>query len=218
MKSKLAIFILIIFTLSCTSEQRGNLANIFMNKNSFEDLVERFEGEDRLEWQKPEKVIDLFGNVKGDIIIDIGAGTGYFAFRMAKRGAHVIAADVDDRFLEYIDNKIKETNSSRIKTKKVEYDDPLLKENEVDKAIIVNTYHHIDNRVKYFSKVARGIKPNGSLMVVDFKKQKTAHGPPKRYKVSAKEVVEELKKSGFKTFDVNMDLLENQYVVIAHKD
>jgi len=203
--------------LACTSEQRGNLSNIFMNKSSFEELVERFEGEERLEWQKPEEVINLLGPINGKKIMDIGAGTGYFAFRMAKRGANVIAADVDDRFLEYIENKKEETNSRNVKIRKVEYEDPLLAKNEVDHVIIVNTYHHIDNRAAYFTKVANGLKKDGSLMVVDFKKKKTPFGPPKRYKVSAQQVTKELSEAGFTSFDVNSELLENQYVIIAYK-
>lgn len=206
-----------LFIFACTQEQRGNLANIFMNKRSFEELVQNFESEDRAESQKPEAVIGLFGNIQGKKIMDIGAGTGYFAFRMANRGADVIAADVDDRFLEYLENKITETKSTKVKTRKVEYEDPLLAKNEVDHVIIVNTYHHIDDRSIYFSKVVNGLKNKGSLMVVDFKKDKKCPGPPKRYRVTVENVKEELKKAGFDSFDVNTELLENQYVVIAHK-
>jgi len=80
----------------------GTLSNIFMNQRSFEDLVNAFESEDREEWQKPDEVIALLGDIRGKTIMDIGAGTGYYAFRMTAKGAKVIAADVDDRFLNYM--------------------------------------------------------------------------------------------------------------------
>lgn len=217
MKKIAFVVVGILIVLAIILANRGNLSNIFMNKSSFEDLVNRFEGEERDEWQKPEKVIDLFGNIEGKKIMDIGSGTGYFSFRMADRGADVIAADVDDRFLEYINKKITEGKSNKVKTRKVEYDDPLLTKDEVDNIIIVNTYHHIDDRPDYFTKVANGIKNQGSLMVVDFKKDKESPGPPRRYRVSVEKAKKELTEAGFTSFDVNTELLENQYIIIAHK-
>jgi len=217
MKNLGIISLAFLVVLGCTQDQRGNLSNIFMNKRSFEELVNSFESEEREEYQKPEQVIDLLGDIQGKKIMDIGAGTGYFAFRMAERGAQVIAADVDDRFLEYMKEKNATIKNSKITTRKVEFEDPLLSKDEVDHVIIVNTYHHIDNREEYFTKVANGIKNAGSLMVVDFKKDVKSPGPPKRYRVSTKNVAKELTQAGFKTFEINTDLLENQYIVIAHK-
>ena len=210
------ISILICF-VSCTQDQRGNLSNIFMNKRSFEELVNNFESEEREQWQKPEEVLNLMGDIQGKKIMDIGAGTGYFSFRMANRGAEVIAADVDDRFLEYLDKKSASLKPQKVTTRKVEYDDPLIAENEIDHALIVNTYHHIDDREEYFAKVVKGLKDNGLMMVVDFKKEKKSPGPPKRYRVSVKNVKKELTEAGFKSFEVNEELLENHYVVIARK-
>jgi len=215
---KIGIIILMASILvGCSEEQRGNLSNIFMNKRSFENLVQIFESPEREEYQKPEEVIKLLGDIDGKKIMDIGAGTGYFAFRMANHGAQVIAADVDDRFLEYIQNKKDSIKSTLVQTRKVEYKDPLLQEEEVDHAIIVNTYHHLDDREEYFAKVIKGIKTGGSLLVVDFKKDRNSPGPPKRYRVAAKKVTEELKSAGFQSFEINQKLLENHYIVIARK-
>ena len=215
MKNILAPILIIYLLCSCSSD--GNLSNLFMNKNSFENLINRFESEERLEWQKPEEVIDLFGDLNGKTVFDIGAGSGYFTFRLANRGANAIAADVDDRFLNYVSEKITSTQDTLVSIRKTEYDNPKLSKEEVDHALIVNTYHHIDDRIDYFSKVFIGIKKGGSLMVVDFKKEKSDMGPPKRYRVSAEEAVNELKEAGFSDFAVHSDLLQFQYVLIATK-
>ena len=68
-----------------------------MNKTSFEDLVKNFESADRNEWQKPDEVIRFLGDLKNKTIIDIGAGTGYFEFKMNEPSAKIIAADVDEQ-------------------------------------------------------------------------------------------------------------------------
>jgi 2-polyprenyl-3-methyl-5-hydroxy-6-metoxy-1,4-benzoquinol methylase len=80
-------------------------ANEHMNKTSFEDLIKSFEDPERIKTQKPDEAINLLGDIKGKTIMDIGAGTGYFAFRMQKKGAKVIAADVDERFQNFLSKK-----------------------------------------------------------------------------------------------------------------
>ncbi len=192
-------------------------ANEHMHQTSFEELVERFEGEERDAYQKPGEVVNYLGAIKGKTIIDIGAGTGYFSFPLAKAGATVLAADVDQRFLDFIKDKRTTLGMSdqQVIPKKVPYDSPDLKEKEVDMAIIVNTYHHIEKRSQYFSKVKKGLKPNGELVVIDFFKKETPMGPPVKMKMSEEQVIKELKSAGFQTFDVNDTLLPFQYIIRA---
>lgn len=211
------LFILLISLFSFTAcQQIKDSANAFMNRNSFETLVERFENAERTAYQQPEKVMQYIGDVSGQTIMDLGAGTGYFTFRLVDAGAKVIAADVDDRFLNYMKQKADSLKvNNQIELRKVPYDSPKLKANEVDKFLIVNTYHHVDDRTEYFKQVKNGLKENGEVIVIDFFKKKQEVGPPKRYCVSAEEVVEELKVAGFAEFKVEKDLLEYQYIVKA---
>ncbi len=221
LKQCISIIIIILIT-GCKEKKHShdadhNKSNIHMNKRPFEELAKGFEDPDRISWQKPEEVIAMLGDIKGKKIMDIGAGTGYFSFRMASGGATVIAADVDERFLEYIKHKKSETGDTLVLPRQVPYDDPKLTKNEVDAVIIVDTYHHIEDRVAYFRKVLNGIKAGGQLMVVDFKKEKTPHGPPLDHRLSSGEVVEELKKSGFSTITQDSSTLPYQYIIIAKK-
>lgn len=213
--SRLFIFFVLLYLLTACQQIKDS-ANAFMNRNSFETLVDRFESAERTAYQQPEKVMQLIGNVSGKKIMDLGAGTGYFTFRLAQAGAKVIAADADERFIQYMQQKADSLNlSNQVELRKVPYDSPDLKAHEVDKFLIVNTYHHVDNRVAYFKKVKAGLKPNGEAIVIDFFKKQQKVGPPKRYCVSADEVVEELKEAGFSEFEVERDLLEFQYIVRA---
>lgn len=211
------LFILLISLFSFTAcQQIKDSANAFMNRNSFETLVERFENAERTAYQQPEKVMQYIGDVSGQTIMDLGTGTGYFTFRLVDAGAKVIAADVDDRFLNYMKQKADSLKvNNQIELRKVPYDSPKLKANEVDKFLIVNTYHHVDDRTEYFKQVKNGLKENGEVIVIDFFKKKQEVGPPKRYCVSAEEVVEELKVAGFAEFKVEKNLLEYQYIVKA---
>ena len=189
-------------------------ANHHMNETSFEDLVHRFDSPERDAYQQPDKVLAYIGDVRGKKILDIGAGTGYFSFKLAAKGAEVIAGDVDDRFQNYIKEKIEKDNAPKVTLRKLPYDSPALQKQEVDKVLIVNTYHHIEDRVNYFGKVLAGLRASGELLVIDFKKQ-DGPGPPVKMKMSTDFIIKELKQAGFSDVEVNTTLLEHQYIIRA---
>lgn len=192
-------------------------ANAHMNRTSFEDLVAGFESAERAAWQKPDEVIAALGDLSGKTVIDIGSGTGYFSFRLVEAGAHVICADVDERFLDYIADRKQELGLSdaQIELRKVPYDSSLLNEAEADLVLIVDTYHHIENREAYFAEVLAGLKPGGQLVVIDFFSRDLPVGPPVGMKLDADTVIEELRAAGFDHFEVDRDLLPYQYIIVA---
>ena len=196
----------------------GQSANEYMHQSSVQNLTRHFESPERDAYQKPERVIEYLGELEGKTVMDIGAGSGYFSVKLAKEGAHVIAADVNDEFQQYLRKRIEDNNIKNIELRKVPYDSPSLKDNEVDMVLIVNTYHHIENRPDYFSKVKKGLKPNGELVVIDFYKSDVPVGPSVNHKVSMDDVVNELKQAGFASFEVEVNLLPYQYIVKAQAD
>ncbi len=222
MKTSLYIFLTILFTLtlpSCdnSNSHQGHDANKHMNKSSFEDLVNRFEEEDRIKWQKPYEVIDKL-DIEGKTVADIGAGTGYFAFRMLNKVQKVIAIDIDKRFIDYMQQKIRQVPDSlqsRFETRLGESNDPMLKHNEVNVILVVNTYHHIDDRIRYFRGLQKNLDIDGKLVIIDFKKKRTPNGPPKKMRMAAKTVVEELEEAGFTHIEVDEDTLPYQYIITA---
>lgn len=208
----------------CSKDEKHDMhkhhggANEHMNKTSFEDLVKSFEDPERIKTQKPDEVIASLGDIKGKTIMDIGAGTGYFAFRMVNKGAKVIAADVDERFQKYIANKRDSLKipSSNLETRLVKYEDCLLKDSEADIVIIVDTYHHIENRVDYFKKVKKGLKPDGSLLVLEYKKMDAPiPSPPLAMKLEPLTIEKELKEAGFTKFTLDNKIMPYQYTIIA---
>lgn len=188
-------------------------ANHHMNKSSFEDLLKKFESTERNEWQKPEEVIRFLGDLKNKTIIDIGAGTGYFEFKMNEPSAKIIAADVDERFIKYIDDRILKEKKNNITSRKAEYEKPPIGEKEADIVFMVDVYHHIENRKDYFSLVKKGLKPNGEMVIVDFKKGDFEHGPPNEMKIHQQDIINEMKLSGFKLVTQDTTTLKYQYML-----
>lgn len=190
-------------------------ANDYMHQSDTEDLIKRFESPERDAYQQPEKVLEYLGDLKDKKIMDIGAGSGYFSMKLAEKGAQVIAADVSDEFQAVLKKRIEDNNLENIELRKIPYDSPNLTDNEVDMVLIVNTYHHIENRVDYFSKVKKGIKPDGELVVIDYFKKEIPVGPPTNHKIDLDTVKSELKKAGYSQLDVNVDLLQYQFIIRA---
>lgn len=192
-------------------------ANKHMNQSSFEELVKSFERLDRASWQKPDEVLTLLTGIKGKKVMEIGAGTGYFSFRLQQAGAQVIAADIDERFIAYIDSvkQARELTDKQINSRLVPPNDPKLSKREVDMVMLVNTFHHIEDRVNYFRKVKTGLKSQGFVVIVDYFKKDIPMGPPLAMKLSADDVIRDLKMAGFSTFKTDDTTLPFQYIVFA---
>lgn len=190
-------------------------ANEHMNQSSIEDLIKRFDSPERDAYQKPEKVLEYLGGLNGKKIMDIGAGSGYFSIKLAEKGARVIAADVSDEFQAALKHRIEENNLKNIELRKIPYDSPGLADEEVDMVLIVNTYHHIENRSDYFKKVKQGIKPDGELVVIDFYKKELPVGPPVNHKIDLETAKRELKEAGYTQLDINRELLPYQFIIRA---
>ncbi len=188
--------------------------------NEFNQIIEELESKDRIIWQKPEKVLEMLGDLKGKTIADIGAGTGYFTFRIAHEAEKVIAIDIDNRFISYIDStklQFPEAIQQRIDTRLAEENDPKLKERETDAIILVNTYCYIENRVEYFSKLRKGMKSGAKLLIVDYKKKRLpeGHSPPEEFRVSADSVENELEDAGYRLMETDDTTLDYQYIILV---
>lgn len=197
-----------------------NEANRHMHRADVDRLIDAFDSPARAEWQKPDAVIALFGDLDGMTIMDLGAGSGYFTFRLANHGAKVIAADVNEEFQESIQEKLQDENfsdfKSRIELRKVPYDSPGLQSEEVDGILLVNTYHHIDDRIEYMKKALEGMKEGGKVVIVDYKTG-NSWGPPESHKLSLDVAADEMLMVGFSRLIIDLQMLERQYVIIAEK-
>lgn len=182
-------------------------------------LSDEMGNQDRENWQKPQMVISRLGDLSEKTVADIGAGTGYFTMRLARKAQKVIAIDIDEEFLAYINRRISSTRDGdklNVETRLTAADDPKLADEEADLVLIVNTYGYIGNRVDYFAKVKAGMAPGGQLVVIDFKKRALPVGPATEDKLEAELVQAELDSAGFGPILIDTTSLDYQYTVTAH--
>lgn len=222
-KSNLLFFIF-LFTWqigNCQHHENsdGKSANDHMLQSSHENLAKAFDSSERESWQKPDEVINFLGEIEDKTIVDVGSGSGYFSFRLVNAGAKVIAADIDPEFLQIIEKKQNELNigQDKLKTVRISEDNLNIDAHSADIILLVNVYHHIADRVNYFSSVNSTLKENGKIVIVDFYKKTLPVGPPKNHKISKEKVLKELKEVGYKNIAIDTELLEYQYIITVRK-
>lgn len=180
-----------------------------------------YEAADRVIWQQPDLVIEQLGDVRGKVIADLGAGTGYFSRRLAYIGAKVIAIDIDPnaiRWMEEQRSRFPPELQERLVIRRAKADDPGLQEGEVDKVLLVNTYTYIENRREYFSRLREAIRPGGIVLVIDFKKKETPFGPDIADRLDEDQVIEEFKAAGYDVITVDDTSLDYQYMITFRRD
>jgi SAM-dependent methyltransferase len=187
---------------------------------NFESLIADYESKERGIWQKPELVISILGDLSDKTVADIGAGTGYFTFRMVPKAKKVIGIDIDLRFIRFLDSvkvRLPLQYRERFESRLAKPDDPLLQPGEADAVVVVNTYAYIENRIQYLKTLSKGMAPGARLLIIDFKKNNLPIGPPEEYKVSLTQVEKELITAGFGIEKIDKDALDYQYIVLAVK-
>ncbi|NJN25684.1 MAG: class I SAM-dependent methyltransferase [Cyclobacteriaceae bacterium] len=173
---------------------------------------------ERGQWQSPELVIRKFGGLEHKIVADIGSGTGYFTIPLARMAKKVIAIEIEQRYLDYIEDRKLELpieHAEVIETRLTVEDEPNLHAEEVDAVLMVNVFYYLQHRVDYMRIVKKAIKENGLLVLVDFKPGDMPVGPSEN-KVPAPVVVDILRKAGFSSIEVDVKSLQYQYIITAN--
>jgi len=181
--------------------------------------IQSLEDPGRDEWQKPQQVIAELGLKPGDVVADLGAGSGYFTVRFARAVAptgKVFAVDITREMLEYIERRAKGEGLQNIQTVHADPHDPKLQASSVDLIFICDTLHHISAREKYYVLLARALKPGGRLVNIDFHKRLLPVGPPVEMKIAREAVIEEVKPAGFRLVK-EYDFLKYQYFLVFER-
>lgn len=185
----------------------------------FDDVdrwVAVFDASGRDAWQRPDAVIHAVGVVPGMTVADLGAGTGYFSVRLAAAvgpDGRVLALDVEPNLVGYMKERAAKATLPQLVATLIPSDDPKLPVRGVDLVLIVDTWHHIDDRLHYLPKLAAGLKAGGRVAVVDFKKGEFPVGPPDAHKLTAEEVASEFRAAGWSEA-LRWDELPYQYVLV----
>lgn len=137
-------------------------------------LYDRMNAAERDAWQHPQQVIDALSPASGSRVADLGAGGGYFTFRLLEAvgpNGVVYAVDTDKASLDYIEQQAVRQGGlpANLTLVLAAPNDPRLPERSMDLIFTCNTYHHLPDRIAYFTALRRTLRDDGRVAVIDYK-------------------------------------------------
>jgi ubiquinone/menaquinone biosynthesis C-methylase UbiE len=177
------------------------------------------------EWEKrlnklqpPKEIMDAIGVRQGMIIGEIGAGTGrmtvWLADRVGEKGK-VYANDIDRKALDHLERRCEKDDLRNVVTILGEVEDPLLPENSLDLAFMINVYHHLDMPVALVRNIIPSLKSTGILAIVDADPDKSNFGPG--HSTPMEEMLAQLDEAGYKLIRVETFLPDDNIYICRPK-
>jgi predicted methyltransferase len=178
-----------------------------------EQWAKVFDNPKRDAWQKPHEVIQALKLKPDAVVADIGSGTGYFSVRLAHMvpKGRVYGLDTEPDMVKYLTDRAKRAGLNNLRAVQAKPGSPMLPE-QADLVILVDVYHHIDNREQYFHQLQKSLKPGGRLAVIDFRLD-SPEGPPKAARIAPEQVKAELQRAGYVLGEEHA-FLPNQYFLV----
>jgi len=160
-------------------------------------------------WQKPHEVLQALKLAPDASVADIGSGTGYFAVRLAHQvpKGRVYGVDAEPDMVRYLAERARREGLANLIAVAAKPEDPGIP-SAVDLVILVDTYHHLPDRERYFRNLQKSLKPGGRLAIIDFTLDSPV-GPPRRARIPGNQVKQELARAGYR--------LEQEHAFLPHQ-
>jgi ubiquinone/menaquinone biosynthesis C-methylase UbiE len=179
--------------------------------------LERAEREDE---EAPSKAIDLLELKPGMVVADIGAGSGYYSSRIAKRvgpTGRVYATDIQPGMIALLQRRITAEGLTNMTTVLGGVDDPKLPPASIDLAIMVDVYHELQQPQIFLQRLKPAFKPGGRLVLLEFRKEDPKIPILEVHKMSVAEVKQEMEADGYAIDKVIEELPWQHLIVIKVK-
>ncbi len=183
-----------------------------------EQHAQRFDGAERDEWQKPAEVIKALQLHPDSVIVEIGAGTGYFTARLAPSvtDGKVYAFDASPQMVAHIQKRMQALGLSNVVVSVVTEGSAIDVPEPADIIMLVDVYHHITDRVAFFAHIKQFLRLGGKIVILDRAVQ-SPEGPPVELRISPELVKGEMGEAGFKHVEELDFLLPLQFYLSFRK-
>jgi SAM-dependent methyltransferase len=166
--------------------------------------------------EKPDDVIPALHLKPTDLVADIGAGTGYFSFRMANSVAKVFAVDVQPEMLGAIDFLAEENQFTNVTTILGTETDPKLPAQAIDLALMVDTYHEFSHPREMMENLVKSLKPDGKVVLVEYRRENPLIPIKALHKMTRTQVEKEMAAVGLVPQEI-IETLPQQHLLIFQK-
>jgi len=166
--------------------------------------------------EAPDRALDAIGLKRGDAVADIGAGVGYFTWRMAERvgpEGKIYANDIQPRMLDQLKKNIAARGLANVVPVLGTEDDPKLPAGALDLALLVDVYHEFSQPQKMLARIRASLRPTGRLVLLEYRKEDPAVPILLQHKMTVQEVRAEIEPEGFR-FESSLETLPRQHILI----
>jgi SAM-dependent methyltransferase len=169
-------------------------------------------------WQRPAELVAALGMLAGMAVADIGTGTGYLLphlSRAAGAAGQVYAVDISPEMLTWVGERAKREGLANISTVKATGDSTRLETASIDRAIMINVWHHVENPDAYAKDLNRSLRPGGVVFIVEAHPDaEQENGPPRHFRLQPEAVMAQFERAGF-SVSLEPLTLDRQYVIRA---
>jgi ubiquinone/menaquinone biosynthesis C-methylase UbiE len=222
MKSLLALTLpyLLLQTVAAQDNKQRDMHQMHMLHQDPKAYIAMLDDPERDKYQKPREVITTLDLKPGEAVADIGAGSGYFTFRLAHHvgdAGRIYAVDISPDMIVHMNRRIRDLQVKNVITILSAPDDPLLADGSIDRFFICDTWHHIENHSGYLALMKKMLKSGGQVVMIDFKKAATPVGPPMEMRIDRDDLLKEMDANGFKLTAEHTFLPYQYFLVFARK-
>lgn len=171
---------------------------------------------ERIQEENPDRMLAALDIPKGSVVADIGAGVGYHVWRLAEivgPTGKVIGEDIQPGMIDLMKRNIDARKLKNVEIVLGTPTDPKLPQGAVDLVLMVDVYHEFSDPVAMMRQIQRALKPNGRVVLVEFRKEDPSVPIQPLHKMSIQDVRSELEPLGFK-FQRVLDFLPWQHILI----
>ncbi len=177
--------------------------------------------EEPRDWQDTEEIMDRLHLGEGDIVADIGAGSGYFTIPFASRVGDkglVFAEEIQIEMINYISKKVEDLELKNIRVIFGKPEDPSLLDNFFNLVFLANTYHELDKPFLMLENIRKDMRHSGRLAIIDWDPAKQSpFGPPIEAKVPENTLIKEVERSGFELIEKHNFMPYHYFLVFKRK-
>lgn len=177
------------------------------------EWLDRWEREQE---ERPSRAIASLNLRKGDVVADVGAGSGYYAERLARQvgpTGKVYATDIQPEMLRLVERRVKRARLTNVETVLGTEDDPRLPPGALDLVLMVDVYHELQRPQQMLRRLKDTLAPGGRLVLIEFRKEDPTVPIREEHKMSVAEAKLEVEAEGFR-LDRVIDVLPWQHILV----
>ena len=167
----------------------------------------------------PDDVVANMGLESDHVVADIGAGSGYFSFRIADRvpSGKVLAVDIQPEMLQLIERQKTDTGVANIEGVLGQIDNPNLAPNSIDAAIMVDAYHEFSHPFEMINGIYDALRPGGRIFLLEYRGEDDSVPIRPLHKMTEEQVVKEMSVFGLEWTET-LDFLPWQHMMVFTKE